>query len=215
MPGEPKIKGYANHASSLTTASDRSYLPTGFLQKYLALLPISLVSLIHIDEYKLYIMYTLGIVCYNGGDGGMTMLTEIKFTEARNQLSSLYDSVFNTYTPAIIKRKQSEEVAVMRVDLLKGLLSNYNFDLAALSESDGSITLSLDCVELYANADNLEQAMSELVDDLKSYATEFIERSQLFFNAPNRREHFPYLLRVLLCENDTEIRRLLVPDHAS
>lgn len=143
------------------------------------------------------------------------MLTEVQFTEARSQLSSLYDLVFNTYTPAIIKRKQSEEVAVMRVDLLKGLISNYDFDLDTVSESDGSITLSLDCVELYVNAGNLEQGLDELIEDLKSYASEFVQRSQLFFNAPNRREHFPYLLRILLCENDTEIRQLLVPDHAS
>lgn len=145
----------------------------------------------------------------------MTMLTEVKFTEARNQLSSLYDLVFHDYTPAVIRRKQSEEVAVMRVDLLKNLLSNYDFGLAITHESDGSITLSLDCVELYANADNLEKAMDELIEDLKFYANDFIQRSQLFFNAPNRKEHFPYLFRVLLCENDTEIKQLLVPDHAS
>lgn len=52
----------------------------------------------------------------------MTMLSEIQFTEARNQFSTLYDSVFNSFNPTIVKRKQTEQVALLRVDLLKMVL---------------------------------------------------------------------------------------------
>ncbi|MEM5817897.1 MAG: exoribonuclease R, partial [Desulfitobacterium hafniense] len=33
-------------------------------------------------------------------------------------------------------------------------------------------------------------------------------RSQLFLHSPNRTHHFPYILRIMLCENDDEIRAL-------
>ncbi len=137
------------------------------------------------------------------------MLSELQFTEARNQFSALYDSVFNTFSPAIVKRKQTEQVAMLRVDLLKMVLADYSLKPEIINEEDGSITLALDSLELYSNNDTLDLATNDLIEDLKIYAQDYMQRSQLFLNAPNRRSHFPYILRVLLCDNDQEIRELI------
>ncbi|MDA8211520.1 MAG: exoribonuclease R [Clostridia bacterium] len=139
----------------------------------------------------------------------MTMLTEMQFTEARKDLSSLYNKVYSTFEPVIIKRKQTEEIIALRVDLQKQLLSNFTLKAEILSEEDGSITLALDQLEMYVNGQNVEIAVCELVKDLKEYVIDYLRRSQLFLNAPNRKSHFPYVLRVLLCDTDEEIRSLL------
>lgn len=139
----------------------------------------------------------------------MTMLSELQFTEARNQFSTLYDSVFNSFNPTIIKRKQTEQVALLRVDLLKMVLVDYKLNPEIIKEDDGSITLALDSLEMYANNLTLDLAASDLVEDLKLYAQDYMDRSQLFLQAPNRKSHFPYVLKVLLCDNDEEILALL------
>jgi len=137
------------------------------------------------------------------------MLEELKFTEARGDFSTLYSRVFNLYRPVIIKRRQAEEVLVLRADLQRLLLEKYRLKPEVIREEDGSVTLALDELELYANGRTVEEAAQELVQDLKFYAQDYLERSQLFINAPNRRAHFPYILRVLLCGSDEEIRSLL------
>ncbi|MDW7674905.1 MAG: exoribonuclease R [Bacillota bacterium] len=137
------------------------------------------------------------------------MLSELNLTDARKSFSSLYDEVFNTFKPTIIKRKKAEEVLVLRVDLQKMLLSHFSLKPEIISEDDKSITLSLDQLEIYINGSTLDEAIKSLVEDLKFYAQDYIQRSQLFLHAPNRRSHFPYVLRVLLCNNDEEIRNLL------
>ncbi len=139
----------------------------------------------------------------------MSMLTELKFTDARKDFSLLYSEVYNAYKPALIKRNQREEVMVLRADLQKMLLSRYSLKPDVINENDGSVTLSLDQLEIYANGETLDDAIRELIEELKIYAGEFIQRSQLFLNAPNRRDHFPYVLRILLAENDEEIRGFL------
>lgn len=139
----------------------------------------------------------------------MTMLAELQFTEARNQFSTLYDSVFNSFSPAIVKRKQNEQVAILRVDLLKMVLEDYKLKPEIIHEDDGSITLALDFLELYVNDTTLDLAITDLVEDLKIYAQDYLDRSQLFLHAPNRKSHFPYVLRILLCDNDTQIQTLL------
>ena len=137
------------------------------------------------------------------------MLSELQFTEARNQFSSIYESVFNSFNPAIIKRKQTEQVAMLRVDLLEMVLEDYKMTPEIIREDDGSITLALDALEIYSNNSTLDLAVQDLIEDLKIYAQDYLERSQLFFQAPNRKPHFPYVLRVLLCDNDKDIRALL------
>jgi hypothetical protein len=137
------------------------------------------------------------------------MLAELSFTEARKEFTSLYNEAFNNSRAVIIKRKKTEEVALLRADLLKFILSKFVLKPEVLNESDGSVTAALDQLELYANGETLEQAMDMLVQDMKFYALDYMQRSQLFLNAPNRRSHFPYLLRILLCDNDEEVRKLL------
>jgi PHD/YefM family antitoxin component YafN of YafNO toxin-antitoxin module len=137
------------------------------------------------------------------------MLSELQFTEARNQFSTLYDSVYNSFNPAIVKRKQTEQVALLRVDLLKMVLEDYKLNPDVIQEDDDSITLALDSLDIYANNSTLDSAVKDLIEDLKIYAQDYLDRSQLFFHAPNRKHHFPYVLRILLCDNDEEIRTLI------
>ena len=139
----------------------------------------------------------------------MSMLSELQFTDARNHFSTLYDSVFNSFNPTIIKRKQTEQVALLRVDLLKMVLEDYKLNPEVIQEDDGSITLALDSLEIYANNSTLDLAAKDLVEDLKIYAKDYMDRSQLFFHSPNRKPHFPYVLKTLLCDDDLEIRTLL------
>jgi len=138
----------------------------------------------------------------------MTMLSELQFTEARNQFSTLYDSVFNSFNPTIINRKQKEQVALLRVDLLKMVLEDYKLNPEVIQEEDDSITLALDSLELYSNSSTLDLAAIDLIEDLKLYSKDYMDRSQLFLQSPNRKSHFPYVLKVMLCENDDEIRTL-------
>jgi hypothetical protein len=139
----------------------------------------------------------------------MPMLKELQFTEARKEFSNLYDEVYHSYKPVIIKRKQTEEIMLLRPDLQKRLLAGFSLKPELLNEADGSITLALDQLEIYVNGSTLAEAIPALITDLKTYAEDYLARSALFLNAPNRAGHFPYILRILLCNNDTEIRGLL------
>lgn len=137
------------------------------------------------------------------------MLTECGFTNARRSLTDLFDGVWHRYLPALVRRKQTEEVLLVRRDLQQDILTAYKLKPEVQTEDDGSVTLSLDALELYVNAPDLEAAITEMVQELKLYAADYKERIQLFLNAPNRRQHFPYILRIWLCENDDEIKSLL------
>lgn len=137
------------------------------------------------------------------------MLQEHQFSEARRQFSALYDSIYNSLKPVVIRRGRQEEVLLLRKDMLKSLLEKFSLKAVAFEEEDGSVTLALDELDVAVNAPSLEEAVSDLVQELKIYARDYLDRAQLFLNAPNRRHHLPYILRVALCNSDEEVKGLV------
>lgn len=137
------------------------------------------------------------------------MLQEHQFSEARRQFSALYDSIYNALKPVVIRRGRQEEVLLLRKDMLKSLLEKFSLKAVAFEEEDGSVTLALDELDIAVNAPSLEEAVNELVQELKLYARDYLDRAQLFLNAPNRRHHLPYILRVALCNSDEEVKDLV------
>jgi len=137
------------------------------------------------------------------------MLTEIKFTNARKTLTDIYDNVWHRYLPVIIKRHQNEEVLLLRRELQQDILKAYLLKPEILPEKDGSVTVALNEIDIAVNATSLGEALDELVKEMKIYAQDYLDRLQLFLNAPNRKTHFPYVMRILLCDSDQEIKSLL------
>jgi len=138
------------------------------------------------------------------------MLAELGFSEARRDFSALYDAVSHRLKPALVRRRRAEEeVLLLRRDLARELLKVFSLKPQVLHEEDGSVTLALDQLDLVVNGRNLEEAVGELVREVKLYCQDYLERMALFVNAPNRRGHFPYILRVALCKDDAEIKSLL------
>lgn len=138
------------------------------------------------------------------------MLQELDFSEARQRLSEVYEQAFVGLTPVLVRRHGKQEVLVIRRDLVEdNLLSAYQFRPEVLPEEDGSVTIALDEIDWAVNAATRDEAALQLVADVKDYATRYVQQAQLFFNAPNRKGHLPWVLRILLCDSDEEIRRVI------
>ena len=72
-------------------------------------------------------------------------------------------------------------------------------------EDDGSVTLSLDQIDLVENGKDEKTAIKQLAQYIYEYAEEYYADFELFYNAPNRRGHLPYVLDVLSVKDISEI----------
>ena len=136
-------------------------------------------------------------------------LTEASFSEARSQFSRLFDEVIEDLRPVLIRRKGREEALLLRRDDLEVLLEPFTLTAQVMREKDGSITVAVDELEWAVNAPTREAALRQVLDDLRHYAGDYLARAPVFLRAPNRRTHFPYVLRILLASTDEQIRRML------
>jgi hypothetical protein len=121
-------------------------------------------------------------------------------TDVRKNWSQFMDEV-KWVKPALIKRNR-DKIAVLSGELMEYILKEYSLTVNVFMEEDGSWTGSLNEMDLASNCKDLESLKVKLAEELKEYAEEYINEFKLYFNSPNRKNHFPYIYRVLLAGND-------------
>lgn len=128
-------------------------------------------------------------------------------TEVRKDFSRFIDRVTRS-GPAFVKRNR-DELAALSLDQLEFLLTPYRLKMEYGQEENGTFSGSLREIDLVANAASVEDLRSALADELVEYAEEYLADFQLYYHAPNRRGHLPYVLRALLQEDSRGVAKFI------
>ena len=124
-------------------------------------------------------------------------------TDVRKNWSSVVDSVIRE-KPVIIKRTRDFMVLANR-ELFSDMLSAYTFSAKKFVEADGSVTLSLNEMDIAENAPTEDEAKMALANAVLDYAEDFYNDFHYWSSAPNRKAHIPYVLRALLLDDAEKI----------
>jgi antitoxin YefM len=131
----------------------------------------------------------------------------ISATDARKGWSSVIDTVVRD-KPAFVTRTR-DIIMLSNLETTKAILEPYSLNAQKFIEDNGSVTLSLNEIDLVVNADSEESAKTKLVLELKEYAEEYYNEFKLFSSAPNRKSHLPYVLKVLLLDDVFKIGAII------
>ena len=129
-------------------------------------------------------------------------------TDIRKDWSSVLDTVVRE-KPQFIKRTH-DYMFLTSLDLFTNLLSAYNFTATKFIEMDGSVTLSLNEIDLIENAPDEEQAKLLLAQSILDYAEEYYNEFKKYSNTPNRKAHVPYIMKAIIMNNTSEIKKLII-----
>lgn len=64
-------------------------------------------------------------------------------------------------------------------------------------------------LDLVTEMDTREGALKAMVEMIREYAADFLERQELFAKSPNRAHHKPYVDRIAACKEEWEIMELI------
>lgn len=130
------------------------------------------------------------------------MKTVLKSTDVRKDWSKFIDEV-KWVRPAFVKRNR-DIIAVLSIELLEFILKDYKLTVTVQQEEDGSYTGIFNEIDLMANSKDMETLEVELAKELLEYSEEYINEFRLYYNSPNRKNHFPYVYKTLLASNDID-----------
>lgn len=87
------------------------------------------------------------------------------------------------------------------------VLSDYKFSAERYIEDDGSVTLSLNEMDIVENGQDEDEARYNLAKSILDYANDYFD---LFYTAKNRKSHYPYVIKALTIRDPQELGRMLI-----
>lgn len=127
----------------------------------------------------------------------------VNSTDVRKEWSSVVDGVVRD-KPAFIKRTR-DKMWLSNLDTMAEILSAYQFTAERFVEDDGSITLSLNEIDLVENAPTESEARKLLANDIMEYAEDYYNEYAYWSSAPNRKKHIPYIFKALIIDDIVEL----------
>ena len=121
-------------------------------------------------------------------------------SEVRKNWSSTIDSVVRE-RPAFINRTH-DSVAIIDANLLRELLKDYKYHVIVESEDDGSVTGFVDELQLAENAPNKQELINTMISSMKDYAIDYYTEFGYWSKASNRMSHIPYVLKLLISDDE-------------
>ena len=134
------------------------------------------------------------------------MLME-KATTVRKEWSAVCDSVIHN-KPKFIKRTR-DKMWFSNLETMSEILEAYQFTAKKFIEEDGSVTLSLNEIDLVENGKDEQEARLNLANAILEYAMEYYNEYEMYSHSPNRKKHIPYIFKALIIDNSEKIGEII------
>lgn len=131
-----------------------------------------------------------------------------KATDVRKEWSTICDSVIHD-KPKFIKRTRNR-MWFSNLEIMEEILKAYSFSAKKFVESDGSITLSLNEIDLIENGNDENSARLALGNAILNYSFDYYNEYSFYAHSPNRKDHVPYIFKALIMDNPQKIGETIV-----
>lgn len=124
-------------------------------------------------------------------------------TTVRREWSTICDSVIHD-KPKFIKRTR-DKMWFSNLETMSVILEAYHFTAEKYTEEDGSVTLSLNEIDLVENGKNEQAARIELGKAILEYSMEYYNNYEMYSHSVNRKQHIPYIFKALIMDQPDKI----------
>lgn len=129
------------------------------------------------------------------GEEWMLMHATLSATDVRKNWSQFNDDVVRE-GPRFVHRNR-DEWAALSSDHLKAAFDHLPITATNFKEEDGTITMSVNELDIVENGDSIEEVLDLAADALIDYAQEYMDYFSQYFNSPNRKAHLPFILKII------------------
>jgi hypothetical protein len=127
----------------------------------------------------------------------------INATQVRKNWSEVVDSVVRE-KPAFIKRTR-DYMLLSEIGLIEKMLELYDYNAELLIEDDGSVTMSLDEIDLVENGLNEKDTINKMAFGILDYAQDYYNDFNYWYSTLNRKNHLPYVMKALILGDTDKI----------
>lgn len=143
-----------------------------------------------------------------GRGGEVAGLDVMSAARARTEMKTIFDRAIHEHLPVPMQRDGVERMFGIGMQELKLLLARFDFHAEVLFEDEG-VSIWLKEFSIYGSGGDFEEAKADLVEETLEYVTDYFSDATLRL-APNRRDHYPYALRVAVAALEENLDEVLL-----
>ena len=128
-------------------------------------------------------------------------------TTVRKEWSTVCDSVIHD-KPKFIKRTR-DKMWFSNLETMSEILEAYQFTAIKYVEEDGTITLSLNEIDLVENGTSEQEVRLNLGKSILEYSLDYYNEYETYSHSPNRKKHIPYIFKALIIDDPQKIGDIL------
>lgn len=128
-------------------------------------------------------------------------------TTVRKEWSAVCDSVIHE-KPKFIKRTR-DKMWFSNLETVSEILQAYRFTALKYTEDDGSVTLSLNEIDIVENGKDEREARFNMGKAILEYALDYYNEYETYSHSPNRKRHIPYIFKALIADDPEKIGDML------
>ncbi|WP_083511958.1 hypothetical protein [Alicyclobacillus acidiphilus] len=135
----------------------------------------------------------------------------VSTTEVVSNFDDFIDAVVGGKPQAV--KRDGDVIIALSLDQMRELLTTYPLKYEYEVDEDGRFAGSICEIEsIVADGATVEELRLNLANQLIEYANDYLSDFSRYFNAPNTRPHFPYVVRVSLEDDVASVASLLHGD---
>jgi hypothetical protein len=82
-----------------------------------------------------------------------------------------------------------------------------------LAKDNGAYCAKCPELDLVTELPSADEALADLLDSMREYATEYLQNRRLYVGSPNRAHHLPYVEAISACKTEWDLRSLIEIQH--
>ncbi len=138
------------------------------------------------------------------------MFAEVSISKFREQSGPVFTDVVQRHQPRVIRRGRDDVGLLVGLEEAWTLLADRGFSPQVL-RGDGPVGIWLPEFEVSGEGDSYAEAKTALLNEVRIYVQEYLTHADEYLRAPNRKGHYPHVLKAWLADLRGELERVLFP----
>lgn len=136
------------------------------------------------------------------------MPAALTITEFRRSIGPVFTDAVQRHRPVRIDRGARERGVLFGDEEVLALVANRHFHPEVFQEGE-EVSVWLPEFALYGRGPSFAEARDDLLEEVREYVEEYLGEVELYTRAPNRSDHFPFVIRAWLADGAGELADVL------
>lgn len=136
----------------------------------------------------------------------------LNLSDVRDRISDVFTDAVVHHRPVPIARGGKDLGVLLGIEEIAGLVEGISFEPEVFKEA-GAVNVWLPEFQVYGRGKDLAAARLDLLNEVRDYMLEYLEEIDSYRAAPNRRAHFPHVIKALAADLSGHLDAVIFADH--